>query len=109
MDDSKTVAAPSEQPERTPEEIDLEKRYRGFNEELIPLLAKYKLGLGAVPLVVPNQQGGGFSLAAKPQLFDDSKSQEKKPAPENVPTDQSRADAPVEEPKKESDSGLVSA
>jgi len=56
---------------------DLLKRSTGFNEEMIPLLGKYKLGLGAVAFLLPDGR-----IAAKPQLFDDSepKVAEKTPA-----------------------------
>ena len=57
------------------ENDDLQKRVKGFNEELIPLLGKYKIGLGAQPVILPDGR-----LAAKPHLFDDSK--EGKAAPE---------------------------
>jgi hypothetical protein len=51
---------------------DLSARVKGFNEKLIPLLAEFKLGLSATPLILSNG-----TIAAKPQLFDDSKKEEK--------------------------------
>ena len=57
---------PSENPEN------IEDRVQAFNAELIPLLAKHKLGLGAVPQLV-QMENGGFAIFAKPQLFDDTK------------------------------------
>lgn len=45
---------------------ELTKRSTAFNEELIPLLGKYKLGLGAVAFLWPDGRVG-----ARPQLFDD--------------------------------------
>lgn len=51
---------------------DLQKRIKGLNEELIPLLGKYKLGLGAIPFFAQTDQGY-FVVLAKPQWFDDSK------------------------------------
>jgi hypothetical protein len=64
----------------TDENKDLQARVKGFNEELIPLLGKYKLGLGATPLILPDGR-----LAAKPNLFDDSKEESKvEPAPANA-------------------------
>ena len=50
-------------------QADLENRSRAFNAELIVLLGKYKVGLGAIPIILPNG-----TLGAQPQLFDDSKS-----------------------------------
>ena len=56
---------------------DLKTRVKGFNEELIPLLGKYKLGLGAQAVILPDGR-----LAAKPNIFDDSKEESKvEPAP----------------------------
>ena len=57
---------PSENPEN------IEDRVQAFNAELIPLLAKHKLGLGAVPQLV-QMENGGFAIFAKPQLFNDTK------------------------------------
>ena len=51
---------------------DLKKRVIAFNEEMIPLLGKYKVGLGAVAFLLPDGRVG-----AKPQLFDDSQPKEK--------------------------------
>lgn len=51
---------------------DLQKRVKGLNEELIPLLGKYKLALGAIPFFAQTDQGY-FVVIAKPQWFDDSK------------------------------------
>lgn len=56
---------------------DLQKRVKAFNEELMPLLAKYKLGLGAVPFYSQNTNGEFITLA-KPFWFDDSRVEEKK-------------------------------
>ena len=50
---------------------ELEARVKGFNEKLIPLLAEFKLGLGAIPVIL-----GDGRIAARPQLFDDSKKAE---------------------------------
>lgn len=47
---------------------DLEARVKGFNEKLLPLLAEFKLGLGAIPLIL-----GDGRIAARAQLFDDTK------------------------------------
>jgi hypothetical protein len=52
---------------------DLEARVKGFNEKLIPLLAEFKLGLGAIPLIL-----GDGRVAARPHLFDDTKKEEPK-------------------------------
>lgn len=48
---------------------DIDIRVKEFNAELIPLLAKYKLGLAAQPLILSDGR-----IVAKPQIFDDSKS-----------------------------------
>lgn len=56
---------------------DLKNRAKGFNDELIPLLGKYKLGLGATPFLTPDGR-----IAARPQVFDDSKQPEAKPEAE---------------------------
>ena len=55
---------------------DLEVRVKGFNEKMIPLLKEFKLGLGASAFLLPDGR-----IAARPQLFDDSKSFEKSEAP----------------------------
>ena len=53
---------------------ELQARIKGFNEELMPLLGKYKLGLGAQPVLLPSKELAlGYVVAAKPILFDDSK------------------------------------
>ena len=52
----------------TAEEIaasELQARVEEFNKELLPLLGKYELGLGASAFVNPNG-----TLAARPILFD---------------------------------------
>ncbi len=48
-------------------QADLENRSKAFNAEFIVLLGKYKLGLGAIPIILPDGR-----LSARPQLFDDS-------------------------------------
>jgi hypothetical protein len=53
------------------EQKELSERAQKFNAELIPLLGKYKLGLGAIPVLLPDGR-----IAAQPQLFDDSKPKE---------------------------------
>lgn len=55
------------------EETDLEKRIKEFNAEFIPLIGKYKLGLGAQALITPDGKVG-----AQPVLFDDVKKEEVK-------------------------------
>ena len=44
---------------------DLENRLKSCNAEIVTSLGKYKLGLGAVPIILEDGR-----LAAKPQLFD---------------------------------------
>lgn len=50
----------------TPEEAeaDLQKRVEAFNGELIPLLGKYEVGLGATAFVTPDGR-----IGARPTLF----------------------------------------
>ena len=36
------------------EETDIKERIEGFNKELMPLLAKYELGLAAFPRITPD-------------------------------------------------------
>ncbi|TSA58165.1 hypothetical protein D4R42_00190 [bacterium] len=47
-------------------QIEFQNRIKKFNDELIPLLKKYRLGLGAQPVIRPD---GGIS--ANPITFDD--------------------------------------
>lgn len=69
------------------EQSDLTTRVKSFNEELIALLGKYKLGLGATPLMNGNPVNDAFremyNIQARPQVFDDVKPEETKvePAP----------------------------
>lgn len=58
---------------------DLADRIKHFNEELIPLLGKYRVGLGASAFLLPDGR-----IGAKPVLVDDSKAAEKAEA--NVET-----------------------
>ncbi len=71
----------------------LEERVKGFNSELIPLLGKYKIGLGAQAVILPDGR-----LAAKPHLFDDEQFEKKRSNP--LPTD---AEVETKEP------GIVAA
>jgi hypothetical protein len=50
---------------------DLEARVKGFNEELMPLLGKYKLGLGGQAFLTTDGR-----IAARPFIFDDSQNPE---------------------------------
>ena len=53
---------------------ELQDRIKEFNEELMSLLGKYKLGLGAQPVLLPSKDIAlGYVVAAKPIVFDDSK------------------------------------
>lgn len=67
---------------------DLQKRVEAFNAELIPLLSKYQLGLGATANLTPDGR-----VFCRPQLFDDTKKEETAPAPV------SDADAPTPAPE----------
>ena len=62
---------------------DLQKRVKALNEELMPLLAKYKLGLGAVPFYSQNANGEFITLA-KSFWFDDSRSAQEEKKDEKV-------------------------
>lgn len=60
---------PSQPQEPSKEEVeDLERRVKGFNAELLPLLKKWELGLGASAFLLPDGRVG-----ARPQLFNDKK------------------------------------
>lgn len=54
---------------------ELKSRVKEFQGELIPLLGKYKIGIGAQPFVAPDGR-----LLAKPTFFDDSASKPPEPA-----------------------------
>jgi len=57
------------QREMTKEEAaDLETRVKSFNGDLIPLLKKWELGLGASAFLLPDGR-----IAARPQVFNDRK------------------------------------
>lgn len=51
--------------------LPLDERVKGFNADLIPLLGKWKLGLGAQPMLTDDGR-----IAARPAMFDDSKPKE---------------------------------
>lgn len=53
---------------------DLQARVKGFNEDFIPLLKKWELGLGASAFLLPDGR-----IAARPQMFDDKKYDEGAP------------------------------
>lgn len=74
---------------------ELNTRVKAFNEELIPLLGKHKLGLGAVAFITTDGRVG-----ARPNVFDDHPA--KAPAPENTPADNAQSDAPAPTPAPES-------
>lgn len=75
------------------EQIDLQKRVEGFNADMIPLLKKWELGLGASAFLLPDGR-----IAARPQLFDDRRPAE--PAPKE-------GEAPA--PEKQPEGGLESS
>jgi len=56
------AGAPTEE-KKGPDEADLQERLKGFNEEIGPLLAKYELGLGAMPKILK-----GGTLGADPVI-----------------------------------------
>ena len=47
---------------------ELEKRVKGFNEALMPILKKYQLGIGAVAFMLPDGR-----IGARLQIIDDTK------------------------------------
>ncbi len=61
------------EPTDAQKQAELDARIKGLNAELIPLLAKYKMGLGASAFLLPDGR-----VSARPQLIDDSASYEKK-------------------------------
>lgn len=63
MSDAPTTAAPGLSDEEKQKE--LEGRIENFNKELVPLLGKFELGLGASAFVQPNG-----TIGARPILFD---------------------------------------
>lgn len=48
-------------PAQPAEEADLKERMENFNKELMPLLAKYELGIAAIPKIIP-----GGTISADP-------------------------------------------
>jgi hypothetical protein len=83
----------------TPEQdkqLELETRVKAFNADLIPLLGKYKLGLGAIAFIANDGR-----VLARPQVFDDSASHEKKPD-ESAGTSEAPAAEKPAEPAAES-------
>ena len=53
--------------DKTPEEVEaeaLQKDVEGFNAELIPILGKYNVGLGATAFITPDGR-----IGARPLLF----------------------------------------
>lgn len=65
------------EPDKTAEEkaeaeaADLQCRVEEFNKEMVPLLGKYEVGLGASAFIQPNG-----TIAARPILFDARKKSE---------------------------------
>lgn len=64
---------------------ELEGRVQEFNKELIPLLGKYELGLGASAFVNPNG-----TIGARPIMFDARKKEAEKPAQEATPAEEAK-------------------
>lgn len=67
-----TEMTPEEQKEKQSE---LDSRVQSFNKELLPLLGKYELGLGAAAFIGPNG-----TVGARPIMFDARKQPEAEPA-----------------------------
>jgi hypothetical protein len=68
---------------------ELEGRIESFNKELIPLLGKYELGLGASAFLTPEGM-----VSSRPIVFD----MRGKEVPAQPPADAPAADAPAAEP-----------
>lgn len=69
---------------------DLATRVKSFNEDLIPLLGKYKLGLSAQPVVNGQAVPSSDFLNARPLIFDDIPQEKKSDTVESAekkPTD----------------------
>jgi hypothetical protein len=89
MAKQKPVRQPVQSPAQPPTEDvaaklkaeDLRKRAEAFNKEMIPLLAKYEIGLSAIPLIGPQGQ-----LLARPQIFDARDMDKPKATPAAEPT-----------------------
>lgn len=64
---------------------ELEGRVEEFNKELIPLLGKYELGLGASAFVNPNG-----TIGARPIMFDARKKEAEKSAQEATPAEEAK-------------------
>lgn len=56
---------------------DIQDRVAGFNKEVTPLLKKYRLVLGALPVILPDGR-----LAANPHVFAAEEVQQKPAKPE---------------------------
>lgn len=56
---------------------EIQARVKGFNEELMPLLKKYRLALGGIPVLTSDGR-----IVAKPAVLDDSKENEPKEVPQ---------------------------
>lgn len=69
---------------------ELNGRVEEFNKELLPLLGKYELGLGASAFINPNG-----TIGARPIMFDARKKEE--PAAPTAPVETSAAPAPIVE------------
>lgn len=82
-EDSKKVPTEPAKPTAEEMEAELQGRVKSFNAELIPVLKKYRLGLGAVPFVQPDG-----TLAARAIVLNDP--QAKEVAPEKKLEDPSK-------------------
>ena len=59
-----------------PEEADLQERINGFNQEIVPLLGKYELGLAGIAKILPDGR-----VAADPVVVSVRKHTSKNEAP----------------------------
>lgn len=68
---------------------DFKKRVDAFNKEFLPLLKKYKLGMTAKPVYVPNPRiPFTWVIGAQPQWFDDRKAIEQERLQEPAPAEE---------------------
>lgn len=71
--------------EKTQEQVDaenLQKDVEGFNGELIPLLGKYNVGLGATAFITPDGRIGARPIMFRPAPADAKQPEAAAPAPE---------------------------
>jgi hypothetical protein len=64
-------------PKQSPEEADFQERIEGFRKEMLPILGKYEVGIGAQAFILPDGRVGAnpifFSDRKKPQEAKEAK------------------------------------